>query len=118
MAIAGPRVNFIPGYISSRTCAITCEVECQNAFFPPSSFHVYKIRLPSVVKGVVVSTMVPLKEAEITFLANPSLMLLATSMGVIPGANSLTDPSGKVILIIFYIFRNANIGHCKNTYKI
>jgi hypothetical protein len=37
---------------------------------------------------VVVSTVVPLKEAEITFLANPSLMLLATSIGVTPNANS------------------------------
>jgi hypothetical protein len=45
---------------------------------PSASFQVYNIRLPSVVKGVVVSTVVPLKEAEITFLANPSLMLLAT----------------------------------------
>jgi hypothetical protein len=61
--------------------------------FPFSSFHVYKIRLPSAVKEVVVSTVVPLKEAEITFLANPSLMLLATSIGVTPNANSLTDPS-------------------------
>jgi hypothetical protein len=49
-----------------------------KAFF---RFHhsMYKIRLPSAVKEVVVSTVVPLKEAEITFLANPSLMLLATS---------------------------------------
>jgi hypothetical protein len=79
---------------------MTCEVECQKAFFPLSSFHVYNIRLPSVVKGVVVSIVVPLKEAEITFLANPSLMLLATSIGGTPDVNSLTDPSGKVILII------------------
>jgi hypothetical protein len=55
--------------------------------------------------------MVPLKEAEITFLANPSLMLLATSIGVMFGANSLTDPSGKVILIIVFNFVIANIAH-------
>src|SRR3970040_552817 len=97
---------------------MTCEVECQKSFLPSASFHVYNIRLPSVVKGVVVSTVVPSKEAEITFRANPSLMLLATSIGVTSEANSLTDPSGKVILIIVYYFKNANIGHYKNTYNI
>ncbi len=63
-----------------------------------------------MVKGVTVSTVVPLKDAEITFRANPSLMLLATSIGVTPVANSLTDPSGKVILIIIVVlFESANI---------
>jgi NADH:ubiquinone oxidoreductase subunit K len=66
----------------------------------------------------VVSTIVPSKEAEITFLANPSLMLIATSIGVIPAANSLTDPSGKLILIIVFNFVTANIAHYKNTYNI
>jgi hypothetical protein len=57
-----------------------------------------------VVKGVLVSIVVPSKDAEMTFLANPSLMFLATSIGVVPGANALIDPSGKVILIIFKCF--------------
>jgi hypothetical protein len=55
---------------------------------------------PSVVNGVAVSIVVPLKAAEITFRANPSLMLLATSIGVELLANSLIEPSGSVIFII------------------
>src|SRR5690554_404950 len=94
-------VNLMPGYSSCKACAITCEVECQKAVLPSSLFHVYKTKLPSVVKGVTVSTVVPLKLAEITLRAKPSLMLKATSCGVMPEAYSRTEPSGNVILIIF-----------------
>ena len=80
--------------------ANTCAEECQKAFFPSVSLKVYKIKEPSVVRGVEVSMVVPLKFAEITFLANPSLILFATSIGVLLLENSLIVPSGKVILII------------------
>src|SRR5680860_220349 len=102
-SIAGPMVSLAPGYNISMACAITCDVECQNAFLPSLSFQVYNIRLPFDVKGVEVSKIVSLKFAEITFLAKPSLMLLATSIGVIPLSNSLTVPSGKLIFIMFLI---------------
>ena len=48
--------------------------------------------------------IVPLKLAEITFRASPSLMLSATCLGVIPFSNSFTDPSGNVIFIIELFF--------------
>src|SRR5690606_7529075 len=95
--------NLIPGYISCKACAITCDVECQNAFLPSASFQVYNVKLPSVVKVVVVSTVVPLKFAEITLRAKPSLILKATSCGVTPEAYSRTEPSGNVILIILLL---------------
>ena len=78
---------------------------------PWSLFHVNKVSDPSVVKGVLVSTVLPLNSAEITFLANPSLMSLATSIGVAFEANSLTLPSGNVILIIFLVNKAAKIQH-------
>src|SRR5690554_836167 len=96
-------VSLMPGYSSCNACAITCEEECQKACFPSLSFQVYKTKLPSVVNGVTVSTVVPLKFAEITLRAKPSLILKATSCGVIPEAYSRTDPSGNVILIIFLL---------------
>jgi hypothetical protein len=74
---------------------MTCEVDAKS-FFPFSSFHVYN--KTAIRRQRVVSTVVPLKEAEITFLANPSLMLLATSIEL--RLTLLTNPSGKVILII------------------
>ena len=80
--------------------AKTCADECQKAFLPAASLNVCNTKEPSVVKGVLVSMVVPLKVAEITFLAKPSLMLFATSIGVLFTANSLRLPSGKVILII------------------
>src|SRR5690606_41823962 len=92
-------VNFIPGYNSSKACATTWEVECQKAVFPSLSFQLYRTSVPSAINGVTVSTVVPLNFAEIIFRARPSLMLLATSKGVVPFAYSLTFPSGSVILI-------------------
>src|SRR5690606_32143915 len=95
--MAGPIVSFTPGYNSSRAWATTWEVECQNAFLPSLSFQVKRINLPSSTNGVEVSIVISLNFAEITFLANPSLILLATSSGVVPLAYSFTDPSGNVI---------------------
>ena len=80
--------------------AKTCAEECQKAFLPSASLNVYKVNEPSVVNGVLVSMVLPLKFAEITFLANPSLMFFATSIGVLFITNSLIVPSGSVILII------------------
>src|SRR5690606_9133193 len=77
------------------------ELECQKAFLPCGSFHVYNVRVPSPSKGVAVSTTVSPNLAEITFRANPSLMLLAISMGVVPSGTCFTAPSGNVILIIY-----------------
>ena len=56
------------------------------------SFHVNKTSAPSVVKEVSVSIVVSLKEAEITFLAKPSLILKATACGVTPLSKLLTEP--------------------------
>ena len=77
--------------------------ECQKAFLPSGFSHVYNTKLPSVVRGVTVSIVLPLKAADNTLRAKPSLMLSATSAGVIPLLNSLIEPSGRVILIIFAI---------------
>jgi hypothetical protein len=96
---------------------MTWEVECQNAFLPSLSFQVYKIREPSVVSGVLVSMVVPLKLADNTFRANPSLMLSATSIAVEFFSNSFTEPSGSVILIIPNFFRTANIYDYPTTYN-
>src|SRR5690606_13613231 len=98
--MAGPIVSLALGYNSSIACAKTWAEECQKAFLPSSLFHVYKTNEPFVVNGVTVSTVVSLKLAEITFRANPSLMLLATSIGVTFIGNSFTLPSGNVICII------------------
>src|SRR5690606_41632358 len=51
-----------------------------EGLFPSWSFHVYKIKLPSVVRGVTVSIVWLLNFAEITLRAKPSLMSLATSI--------------------------------------
>src|SRR5690606_15575257 len=100
--MAGPIVNLMPGYKSCNAGARTWADECQKAFFPSLSFHVYKIKLPSVVKGVTVSIVWLLNFAEITFRAKPSLMSLATSMAVMPALYALTEPSGKVMFIMFF----------------
>ena len=71
-----------------------------ESFLPSASFQVYNTRLPSVVNSVVVSIVVVLYEAEITFLANPSLILFSNIHRSYTFANSLTEPSGKVTLII------------------
>ena len=99
--MAGPMVNLMPGNISCNACATTCDVECQKAFLPSVSFHVYKVRLPSWVRGVVVSMVVSLNLAEMTLRANPSLILLAMAMGVVPRSTCLMAPSGSLMLIIF-----------------
>ena len=103
--MAGPMVSLIPGYNSSSACAKIWAEECQKACFPSSSRQVYRVRVPSVVSGVVVSTFVSLKEAEITFRASPSLILIATSIGVDPDSNCFTVPSGRVIPIIVCSFK-------------
>ena len=54
--------------------------------------------------GVEVSIVFPLNDAEITFLANPSLILMATPIGVVSDSNCFTLPSGRVIAIIAYKF--------------
>ena len=43
-------------------------------------------------------------EAEITFLASPSLILFATSITLVPFSNFLTELSGKITLIIYTLF--------------
>src|SRR5690606_6661379 len=99
-SMAGPIVRLMPGYNSSRACAKTWADECQKAFFPSLSFQVKSVKLPSSVKGVVVSTVVLLNEAESTFLAKPSLILCATSNGVVPCGYSRLLPSGNVMTIM------------------
>src|SRR5690606_7326023 len=117
--MAGPMVSFTPGYNSSKAWATTWDVECQNAFLPSASFQVKSTSLPSSVNGVTVSTMVSLNFAEITFLANPSLMLLATSIGVVPLENSFTDPSGNVIFIMLYsLNKSTKIIRCRIPYNL
>src|SRR5690606_15439 len=95
-------VNFMAGYNPCNACAKSWADECQKAFLPSLSFHVYKIKLPSVVRGVTVSIVWSLNFAEITFRAKPSLMSLATSMAVMPVLYALTEPSGKVMFIMFF----------------
>src|SRR5690554_8219276 len=85
-----------------------CADECQNAFLPSLSFHVYRINDPSVVSGGVVSITVSLNLAEITFLAKLSLMLLATSMTVVFFSNDLWLPSVNVIRIIICMYIQHN----------
>jgi hypothetical protein len=51
--------------------------------------------------GLVASHTLPLTEAARIFLASPSEIERAISMALVPGAYSLTAPSGNVILIIF-----------------
>ena len=63
------------------------------------------MRSPSSISGVEDSIVVSLKDAEITFLANPSLILIATPIGVMPALNCFTLPSGKVIAIISVNFK-------------
>ena len=53
-----------------------------------------------------------------TELRRPGLILFATSIGVTPASNSLTDPSGKVILIIRFVFRKRKYKNSKNTHNI
>ena len=96
-------VSLILGYNSSNACARICAEECQKAFFPSGFSQVYNTKLPSVCKGVTVSIVFPSKLAEITLRAKPSLILRAISAGVIPFLYSLTEPSGSVTFIIFYI---------------
>ena len=74
--------------------------ECQKAAFPSSSFQVKSFKSPLVSRVVEASTMVSLNRAESTFLANPSLISLATSKTVSSFSYLRTDPSGRVIAII------------------
>ena len=55
---------------------------------------------PSRLIGDSTSTISSLYDADITFLANPSLMLLAISITLVPFSNFFTDLSGKLTLII------------------
>ena len=82
-----------------------CAEECQKAFLPSGLSQVYNVKLPSVVRGVTVSLVLPLKLAERTLRASPSLIEAAISAGVIPLWYSFTEPSGSVILIIFLLLK-------------
>ena len=84
--MAGPIVSLQVGYKAKRACAKTWAEECQNAVFPSLSFQVNKLIFPSFFSGVEASTVCPLNLTDKTLRANPSLILLAISKGVIPCA--------------------------------
>src|ERR1700733_540015 len=101
--MAGPTQNFAPGKRDSTASAIRWAEECQKVDFPSVSVQVSSFSVASVLMGRVASHTCPFTLAANTFLANPSLMDLATSNAVTPFSYSLMAPSGKVILIIIRV---------------
>jgi hypothetical protein len=99
--MAGPIPNLTPGYNNSNASANKCAEECHKVDLPSGSLKVKSVNVASVSMGNVASFTLPLSFAESTFRANPSLILCATSRGVIPFLYSLTEPSGNVIFIIY-----------------
>ena len=77
-------VNLIPGYNSSNTCAIMCDDECQNDFFPSKSSKVNKLIFPSFDNGEFGSINSLLYFTASNDLPRPELIDFAISSGVIP----------------------------------
>src|SRR3954466_6622278 len=100
--MGGPIPNFVPGKSASSASAIRCAEECHNVDLPSASFIVSSTSFASSLIGRVASHTSPFTLAASTFLAKPSEMDCAICSAVVPFAYSRTEPSGRVILIIFF----------------
>src|SRR5690606_233493 len=111
--MAGPIPNLIPGYSASSASAIRWADECQKVALPSASFQVNRRTLESFSMGREASHTSPFTSAARTFRAKPSEMDFAISNAVVPSAYWRTEPSGRVILIIY----NYDNGYLNNSYQ-
>ena len=82
---------------------------CHSVDLPSLFWKVSSFKETSFSSALERSQISPSTSATSTFLANPSLMLLATSNEDEPLSISRTEPSGKVTLIMRNLVRWANI---------
>src|SRR5690606_36827187 len=99
--MAGPIPNLIPGYSASNASAIKWAEECQNVDLPSLSFQVSRRTVASCSIGRDASQTSPFTSAASTFRAKPSEMDCATSIADVPEAYCRTEPSGRVMFIIY-----------------